>query len=791
MARHHISDPRIQAVIGRLADQFVRLGSVNALADALTSAQPGGSPRIYPNRLHGLLSEDRSRSINSATLEAIDRGLAALESDGGAGDGTVRQRVMAATAQTPTGTADPAAFIAAATGVPPAVVKRVTDLPAPPVSQASRAAEPGTPDWSWQDDAVARSVRALGRRPGYKAGLVVPTGGGKTRIALRIALRWLEAGDRDDTVVLWVTHRRRLHLQARRALQQLLRDGEGVPDNAASLFASRIRFIMIGDLAAAIPAAADRLSLIIVDEAHHAAAPSYEPLFAPGAVPGLFLTATPNRADALPIGIDEVAYTITYRELFRRNCLTEPVFEPPLDLSDLDWSKPDGLRDLADYLLDRTDGDFGKVLVTVSTRDRAENLYEALVTLLDERPGNPLSFADIGFVHAERSSGGVSTADFLDEFTARPTGVLVATAQLVGEGYDDPSIDAVVVTYPSTSISHLHQVAGRALRTAPGKRVAHVVQLRESPIEYHFDQRWLYQDISDQLRPELIDRTYGSAAHLTERIRTLLEQHRVPAPVAGRIERQLQDIGAGTAVQLILTGVPYFGPPDTFEAKAEWGAVLITPEERDRFVEVFNDVSARIDDIKEHGLYLARHLSTDSRAGSLWKSYVDLVTAMEYARREITSTPYAGDNSRPYRQGRSTTWLRYISFRFEPVLPAELDQFLRDAFNRDAVIAEFLQQPGRWVAAVKIELPLAGTMAYLLADAGAQWIEEQRRVLAEQLRDARGTEGFAVLTRWAMGLGSAPVPPALLAEMSQLTRPERFAEQYLPLATAQLTRGEA
>src|SRR5260221_248010 len=149
MARHHISDPRVQAVIGRLADQFVRLGSVDALADALTSA---------------------------------------------------------------------------------------------------------------------RSVRAVGRRPGYKAGLVVPTGGGKTRIALRIALRWLEAGDRDDTVVLWVTHRRRLHLQARRALQQLLRDGEGVPDNAASLFASRIRFIMIGDLAAAIPAAADRLSLIIVDE---------------------------------------------------------------------------------------------------------------------------------------------------------------------------------------------------------------------------------------------------------------------------------------------------------------------------------------------------------------------------------------------------------------------------------------------------------------------------------------------------------------------------------------------
>jgi superfamily II DNA or RNA helicase len=781
VARHHVSDPRVQEVIGRLAAQFIRLGSVNALADALTAAQPAGSPRIYPNRLHGLLSEDPSRSINSATLDAIDRGLAALEPGEGAGDGTVRQRVMAAAAQTPPGVADPAGFIGAATGIPAAVVKRVTALPAPLSSQPSYSSDPGMPDWSWQDEAVARSVRALARRPGYKAGLVVPTGGGKTRIALRIALRWLQASDREDTVVLWVTHRRRLHLQARRALQQLLRDGEGVPDNAAALFASRIQFIMIGDLAITIPAAADRLSLIIVDEAHHAAAPSYESLFAIDAVPGLFLTATPNRADALPIGIDEVAYTITYRELFRRNCLTEPVFEPPLDMRGLDWSKSRGLRDLADYLLDRADGDFGKVLVTVSTRERAEALYQALVTLLDERPDNPLSSEDIGFVHAERSSAGVSTADFLDEFSARPTGVMVATAQLVGEGYDDPSIDAVVVTYPSTSISHLMQVAGRALRAAPGKRVAHVVQLRESPIEYHFDQRWLYQDISDQLRPDLIDRTCGSVADLSGQIHTVLDRHRVPAPIAERIDRELRDLEAGTEVQLILTGVPYFGSLDTFEEKAEWGAILITPGERDRFVEIFNDVSVRTEDIKEHGLYLARRLSTNGRAGSLWKSYVDLVTAMEYARREITGTPYAGDESRPYREGRSTTWLRYVSFRFEPVLPPELDEFLGDVVNRDAVVAAFLEQPEGWAAAAKIELPLAGTMAYLLTGTAAEWIEDQRRLLTRQLRDTKAEAGFGILTNWLMGLGSTPVPAPLLVEMRQFTRPERFALQYLAL----------
>jgi hypothetical protein len=67
-----------------------------------------------------------------------------------------------------------------------------------------------------------------------------------------------------------------------------------------------------------------------------------------------------------------------------------------------------------------------------------------------------------------------------------------------------------------------------------------------------------------------------------------------------------------------------------------------------------------------------------------------------------------------------------------------------------------------------------------VADADAQSIREQCHKLTEQLRDARGTDGFAVLTRRAMDLGNVPVHPVLLAEISQLTCPERFAEQYLP-----------
>src|SRR5207244_1989939 len=125
------------------------------------------------------------------------------------------------------------------------------------------------------------------------------------------------------------------------------------------------------------------------------------------------------------------------------------------ELPGLDWSSSAGLRDLADELLERTEHDFTKVLVAVSMRERAEVLYESLAELLDERPHHPLEAADIGFVHGSRASGPGSPGDYIDEFTARPRGILVATSQLLGEGFDDPLIDAAVVTYPSSSIGHL------------------------------------------------------------------------------------------------------------------------------------------------------------------------------------------------------------------------------------------------------------------------------------------------------------------------------------------------
>lgn len=785
MPRHHLSDPRVQRVVDRLVVQFLRVGSVNALAEALSVVEDTQAvKRIHPNRLHSLLSEDDARSVNTATLEAIEVGLQQMERRPfEAADDTTQQRIAAAIDEAPSDT-DRLAWAAAHTGLPVAVVRRVAPPDVATARSASSAVPAVGPDWGWQNEAISAAIRALRKGPRYRVGLIIPTGGGKTNIALQVALQRLsQDAIRSDSVIVWATHRRRLRTQARRSLQRLLRQPE-VPENAATLFVHRIEFVMINDLENTIQRLGDRLELIIVDEAHHAAAPSYEPIFTAATAPVLLLTATPNRADRQSIGIDEVAYTTSYRHLLERGCLVKPVFDPPLDLHGLDWSSTVGLRDLSDYLLERTENDFRKLLVTVSTRHKAEMLHHALVNMLDERGEHPLDVNDIGYVHADRTSAGIAPSDFLDEFAGRPAGLLVATGQLIGEGFDDPSIDAVVVTYASTSISHLMQVAGRALRYAPGKHTAHIVQVREHALQYHFEQRWLYQDISDQLRPGLVDMTYNSVPDLARKVSELLDQHRVSGPVRRRILDELAMIDSQTDIKLMLTGVPYFGTPAMFNHDAEWGAILVTPDERERFLNIFNDVSSRNDDIKDEQLYLPRHIAPNSRAGSLWKSYVDLIAAMEYARREMQGSEYAGQDNRGYQRNLSTTWLRYVTLKFQPVVPVELEAFLDDVVNSEEVTAGYTSAPLAWAAAVKVELPLAGSLAYLLNDEQADWLQSSRRSLVSSLRHATASAGWATLSAWRTDLTTSPVPIPIIDQIAQLTRPERFAIQYLTLRTS-------
>ncbi|MGH3116633.1 MAG: DEAD/DEAH box helicase [Gaiellales bacterium] len=768
-------------VVQGLADLVVQLGSVNAVADQL-SAAPGSGGRIYPNRIHGLLTGDASRSVNSSTLSTLEHALATASTLLDSGKPALDRTRLASAyiALVDRRGADAAGDVAEAFGIPVGVVRAIVgDASASGTASSGPSRSPATtPDWSWQDQAIKDSLASLNKVPVQKVGLIVPTGGGKTRIALQIALRWLAS---NSGAVLWVTHRAHLRAQARRTLQALVKEARLSGEEAVNTF-DRIQFTMTHGLQDKVTELGDGLSLVIVDEAHHAAAASYAPVVDQVVVPGLFLTATPNRTDGLPIGIDEIAYMTTYRELFERGCVIPPTFDPIEDMPNLDWSSTHGLRDLADFLLERAETDFSKPLVAVSLKARAELLYEAILEQLDGRPSHPLTPEDIGYVHGSRNSRSMSSSsEFLDEFSARPAGILIATGQLLGEGFDDPSIDAAVVTYPSESMGHLMQVAGRALRWAPGKQTAHIIQVRSSKLEYHFDQRWLYQDISDALRPALRDVHVASLSELVDQVERIIVEHRLPNSVAERIRTELSNVEIDRPLSLMLAGTPYFGDVASFSNESMWDAVLVTPSNRDRFVRLFNDASDRRSDIKNSPAFLAKFLRDERSVGGVWASFGTLLQSMEYARREIAREQYYGDDCRGYNSGKATTWLKYYTFSYRPAVPVELAAFLADTYNRDELLGAYASEPDRWRLAVRLELPVSGAEGFLLDEEQGGWLVGQQAAITERLALVDRGDVLSTFGQWRTALPSTPVPLRLLDQFAQLLRAEREAAHLLKL----------
>jgi superfamily II DNA or RNA helicase len=795
MPRLNIQSKRVENLISSwMLPLLLAAGNVAALTKLLneTLQSLGIKGKLHPNRLHSLLSNDVTRSLNEATVNLAEQAARATFD----ADPTVADR--AATAMTElqgearklhvfsVGSLDD---IAEQLSIPPALAARLlSETPGtsgPEAAGALRSTvvaslrhEP--PDWSYQDTAVARCLDAFARRPTGRVGLVLPTGAGKTRTALRIVLSMLNQSPESMAPAYWVTHRRNLREQAYRELQKLIAERDD-PTEGARLAerANRIKFVMVRDLPALLDGTTVQPTLIIVDEAHHAAAPSYQHVFAvPRTFPVLLLTATPNRSDRLPIGIDEIAFTITYRELAERRAVLTPKFvDFPVD--DFNWS-PEAIDDLVDDIVDRTTTDFTKVLVLAPRIDRVEEFYTALLNRLPD--DHPLEDADIGFVHGTGNSLGIDNEDFLARFSNKPRAVLIS-AQLLLEGFDDPSINTVVLTYPSTSVIRLMQAAGRCVRYAPDKRAAYVVQARNDAIAYHFDQRWLYQEIDDFLRPQLVDVDYVSHHDLYEKARLLLEQHRVQEKQTQRVLGRIKTLIPGETCRLFFYGLPYFGSADRFEQEANWGIVLETADTSATLRGVFNAFCLLGADLSDPSDFLLREgatysLTKDLNAGS----QVGLLTAAYFAKREVYG-PSAIDTvgTRPFKPHGATTWLRYASLTFRPAIPFPLSEFLRDCHNAAQIEAAYLDMPLAYAAAVKVPLPLAGSEAFLLNAGALTELNAALSSLRQKLVQAAPAEQFGALAAYLAGSSHLQLAARLLHRSEFLLDSTARAARVLPL----------
>jgi len=797
LARLNVHSEKVRNLVEtKIAPLFLVSGSIAGLTKRLneTLAATGSEDMLHPNRLHTLLSDDLSRGVNEASLALID--VAATkslteetETQTLAAKRLVELRAKAMKLRQFGGATH--SEIGRQLSLPPAIVKLV--LPeATETSEVTSGVDhlpPATgqnrtkPDWSYQDAAVSRCLAAFDRSPTACLGLVLPTGGGKTRTALRTVLEFLARKPLEKGLVYWVTHRKNLRSQAHRELQKLKGTPQVLPENASAL-ANRIKFIMLSELPNLLSPDANRPALIVIDEAHHAAASSYQlALNPPWPIPVLALTATPNRGDRLPIGVDQIAFNITYRELADRGAILSPTF---LDfpVENFDWSEA-VVGDLADYIIDRTEAEFTKVLVLAPRVERVEEFYAALTARLAVEPGHPLDEEDIGYVHGAGNSLGIDNEDFLARFGAKPRAVLVS-AQLLLEGFDDPSINTVVLTYPSSSVIRLMQAAGRCVRYAPDKQAAYVVQARNDDIAYHFDQRWLYQEIDDVLRPELLDIDYTDPADLRTKIASTLSAHKLDAASADRIKAHAEALLPGDTCRLFLYGLPYFGSEESFSENARWGGILETPESSSTIRSIFNAFCAIGADLSDPTDFLARECPAhgfvqDFTPGSLWMQFSGLLTAAFFAKREVYGpVPVQASKTRPYRRAGPTTWLKYVTFHYRPIVPPALAAFLEDCHNRTEVEAAYLLAP-EVHAAIKVPLPLGGAEAYLVDGSAFAELEREIQQIRDKLATAKPCDQFGVLASHLAGVGSVKAPLRLMLRIEHLLSEETRAMRTLVL----------
>jgi superfamily II DNA or RNA helicase len=216
-----------------------------------------------------------------------------------------------------------------------------------------------------------------------------------------------------------------------------------------------------------------RISLFVIDEAHHAAAPSYRAIVdaihgARGDAMIMGFTATPNRGDGVRLIdiFEKIVYEMDTRKAIDAGYLVPVQSYAVATMTDLDNVASRG-------------GDFviGALAAAVNTVDRNARIVAAykqhtlgmkalVFTASVEHARDVAEEFLANDVHAEWASGETPKDErerIVRDFRSGKTNVLV-NCGLYLEGFDVPSVQVILNARPTKSTTLYTQITGRALR---------------------------------------------------------------------------------------------------------------------------------------------------------------------------------------------------------------------------------------------------------------------------------------------------------------------------------------
>nr|WP_296067922.1 DUF3427 domain-containing protein [uncultured Actinoplanes sp.] len=345
----------------------------------------------------------------------------------------------------------------------------------------------------------------VSRAKGYHRNLLVSaTGTGKTVMA---AMDYVRLRDRLPRArLLFVAHRREILEQSLATFRHAVQDhsfgemwvNDSRPTRFEHVFAS-VQNLRPDRLERIAP---DQFDVIIVDEFHHAAAPSYRALldrFRPHELLGL--TATPERADNQSIlgwFHDRIAAELRLWDAIEQHRLTPFAYygiHDGVDLRDVPWRRG---QDYDTDALSRkyTEDDRWAGLVFNQLRDHVDDVstVRCLGFCVSVAHAQYMAdrFGEFGLT-AVAISGRTPDAERAQALADLETGrvQVVFSVDLFNEGVDVPAVDTLLMLRPTESGTVFLQQLGRGLRRAKDKVLCTVLDfVGHHRREFRFDRRY-------------------------------------------------------------------------------------------------------------------------------------------------------------------------------------------------------------------------------------------------------------------------------------------------------------
>jgi superfamily II DNA or RNA helicase len=317
--------------------------------------------------------------------------------------------------------------------------------------------------------------------------LCAPTGSGKTVMALYMISR-----RRQPAVV--VVHTKDLAFQWMKRISEFL----DIPENEIGLIGAgkkrigeRMTVAMVQSLYKCTEEVAPRCGYLIVDECHRAPSRTFtEAISTFDSRYMLGLSATPWRRDKLSKLIfwylGDLHHEVKHAGLVEKG----HVLEAKIIVRETEFrSFHDPVSEYSQMLSELTADDGRNRLIAADVADAVKQ-YEGVCLVLTDRKFHAETLNAL-LRYKYRLSSDLLTGDLsvsqrrevVDRLNRGEIAVLVATGQLIGEGFDCSNLSTLFLATPIRFSGRLLQYLGRVLRPAPGKNGARVYDYVDVNVE--------------------------------------------------------------------------------------------------------------------------------------------------------------------------------------------------------------------------------------------------------------------------------------------------------------------